>query len=450
MRPAHRRPKGALAPFGLAPLLLALSAPAIGHQDLAASIARQPGVGDRGRAHLVASPFGTIHAATFRFPRPVGTAIPAPFGLVRSNVSLDIDGRGRRAFDPPAEYDPERTFPIVDRARKGDRIVAARKEKAIAPAAEPPDAEPAAAESPAAEPPAAADMQLAMLPPAVAPDISAVPPMSPVPSDLPANAEEPERPRTPFSDWDTGELAPFEPDGAIAAPEHDASPAIPPARFYIDIAPLGAFGMLEPWTPGEGPILEPSDDAPMRPRVGARETIAPKGEVTGPEHTLKTPAERLGLTGKPRAKAEKCLADAIYFESRGESERGQMAVAQVVMNRVFSGYYPDDVCGVVYQNAHRRLACQFTFACDGIPDRVTEPDAWSRAKRIARETLDGKHWLPDVGKATHYHATWVHPYWVRAMRKLDKIGVHTFYRPRKWGDGADSPIWGDAVTAKKL
>ena len=63
--------------------------------------------------------------------------------------------------------------------------------------------------------------------------------------------------------------------------------------------------------------------------------------------------------------------------------RGQIAVAQVVMNRVFSPFYPNDVCGVVYQNANRHNACQFTFACDGIPDVVTEPDAWERAKRIA-------------------------------------------------------------------
>jgi spore germination cell wall hydrolase CwlJ-like protein len=111
---------------------------------------------------------------------------------------------------------------------------------------------------------------------------------------------------------------------------------------------------------------------------------------------------------------------------------------------VFSGYYPNDVCGVVYQNAHRHLACQFTFACDGIPDRITEADAWARAKRISVATLDGAVWLPEIGKATHYHAHWVHPRWVRTMHKLSRIGVHTFYRPRRWGDGADAPSWGSA------
>ena len=115
------------------------------------------------------------------------------------------------------------------------------------------------------------------------------------------------------------------------------------------------------------------------------------------------------LTGPKRAKAEKCLANAVYFEARSEPVRGQIAVAQVVMNRAFSGFYPNDVCGVVYQNAHRHLSCQFTFACDGIADVVNDPESWERAKRIAHETLDGKLWLPEIAKATHYHASYVQP-----------------------------------------
>ncbi len=170
-----------------------------------------------------------------------------------------------------------------------------------------------------------------------------------------------------------------------------------------------------------------------------KQTVAPKGEVTGPGQRPRTPAERLHLDAKARAKAEKCLAEAIYFESRGEVKRGQIAVAQVVMNRVFSGFYPNNVCGVVYQNAHRRNACQFTFACDGIPDVVTESDMWQQAKDIARDMLDGKLWLPEIGYSTHYHAYWVHPSWVNEMRRLHKIGVHSFYRPRAWGDTVEVP-----------
>jgi len=102
---------------------------------------------------------------------------------------------------------------------------------------------------------------------------------------------------------------------------------------------------------------------------------------------------------------------------------------------------------VVYQNAHRHLACQFTFACDNVRDVVTEPEAWEVAKRISRDTLDGKIWLPEIGKSTHYHAYWVRPSWVNEMKKLDRLGVHTFYRPRAWGDGSEAPAWGSAATS---
>jgi spore germination cell wall hydrolase CwlJ-like protein len=198
---------------------------------------------------------------------------------------------------------------------------------------------------------------------------------------------------------------------------------------------------------GKGKDIEKKDgekkDGGKTPQ--ANTTIAAKGEVTGEGRRPRTPAERLNLSGATRAKHERCLANAIYFEARGEYERGQMAVAQVVMNRVFSPYYPESVCGVVYQNAHKHLACQFTFACDNVRDVVTEPEAWETAKRIARDTLDGKLWLPEIGKATHYHATYVNPWWVRTMHKYKTLGVHIFYRPKRWGDGADEPTWDPAV-----
>ena len=86
--------------------------------------------------------------------------------------------------------------------------------------------------------------------------------------------------------------------------------------------------------------------------------------MTAQPQRSQSPATRLGLDAKGYAKASKCLSEAVYFEARGEPVRGQIAVAQVVVNRAFSGYYPENVCGVVYQNSHRHYACQFTFACD--------------------------------------------------------------------------------------
>jgi spore germination cell wall hydrolase CwlJ-like protein len=154
-----------------------------------------------------------------------------------------------------------------------------------------------------------------------------------------------------------------------------------------------------------------------------------------------TPSQVLGLAGKDRTKAEKCLANAVYFEARSEPRRGQIAVAQVVMNRVFSPYYPKDVCSVVYQNSHQHLACQFTFTCDGKSKAITERGAWWRAQRVAKQTLDGKVWLTAVGKSTHYHAYWVAPAWVAEMKKMFHYGVHTFYRPHRWGDGTKEAGW---------
>lgn len=162
------------------------------------------------------------------------------------------------------------------------------------------------------------------------------------------------------------------------------------------------------------------------------ELAATPAHVDAPGGIWPSPARRLGLKGAVLSKARKCLAEAIYFESRGEPRRGQVAVAQVVVNRVFSGYYPADICGAVYQNAHRKLACQFTFACDDVKDVVREPAMWTQANEIAADMLDGKLWLSSVGRATHYHASWVNPSWVSEMQMLDRIGVHTFYRPRNW------------------
>jgi hypothetical protein len=171
--------------------------------------------------------------------------------------------------------------------------------------------------------------------------------------------------------------------------------------------------------------------------------------VPSPPIPPPSPAYRLKLDDKAYAKAQRCLANAVYFEARSESIRGQMAVAQVVMNRVFSDFYPDDVCGVVYQNSHRRLACQFTFACDGKSKAIHDRHSWAVANRIARQTLDGQIYLPEVGKSTHYHAAYVRPIWAREMRKLARFGLHSFYRPYAWGNGANLPTWGKAMAQVK-
>lgn len=130
------------------------------------------------------------------------------------------------------------------------------------------------------------------------------------------------------------------------------------------------------------------------------------------------------------SKEQRCLAEAVYFEARSEPPDGQAAVAQVVLNRMKSGLYPASICGVVYQNRHRHLACQFTFACEGKALRTTESAAWESAKQIASAVLEGKTYLAEVGGATHYHAKYVRPYWAKRLKKMDVIGQHIFYKLR--------------------
>lgn len=132
-------------------------------------------------------------------------------------------------------------------------------------------------------------------------------------------------------------------------------------------------------------------------------------------------------------KQQRCLAEGIYFEARGEPELGQAAVAQVILNRVRAPAYPDTICGVVYQNKSWRNRCQFSFACDGITNNVRSLPAWRSAVRIARQVTDGEIWLEDVGDSTHYYAEYVSPGWAKRMKKVDKIGAHIFYRTKNGG-----------------
>jgi hypothetical protein len=142
---------------------------------------------------------------------------------------------------------------------------------------------------------------------------------------------------------------------------------------------------------------------------------------------------------KDSARQMRCLAEAIYFESRSEPEQGQAAVAQVVLNRVRSGIYPTTVCGVVYQDRNRPFACQFTFACEGKSLRIEEPGPWAVATRIAEGVVTGANYNPKVGEAVNYHANYVSPFWVGYLKRVDHIGAHIFYAMRdgvNWAPGA--------------
>ena len=127
-------------------------------------------------------------------------------------------------------------------------------------------------------------------------------------------------------------------------------------------------------------------------------------------------------------KEQACLANGIYFEARGESVRGQAAVAQVILNRVRNPAYPNSICGVVYQNDNWLNRCQFSFACDGRKKRIESPANYRTAQDVAMAVTAGKIFIPEVGSSTHYYANYVHPGWARTMQKMTKIGLHIFYR----------------------
>ena len=134
-------------------------------------------------------------------------------------------------------------------------------------------------------------------------------------------------------------------------------------------------------------------------------------------------------------RAENCLTQAIYYEGALEPERGQRAIAQVVLNRVRHPAFPDTVCGVVFQGQERLTGCQFTFTCDGSRARAPVPSIWRRANLIAKAALGGAV-EADVGLATHYHADYVMPYWSASLDAAGQIGRHLFY---SWKGGAGQP-----------
>jgi spore germination cell wall hydrolase CwlJ-like protein len=456
------------ASFGFALAIFALMPNEIGYQDIASLLARQPGVGERWQKRVTGAA-ATIQLATYSFGRPIGTSAPesATYRLASlEGAAADITGSLPRnsVLQSPPRYQAS-DFPKVDRTLKGDRLVVAPP-----PAVEPETGRPDEPQR-TLEDPSTSNASVMGAKTAAAP----VPKQASLDPELQAAMNAPPlpqygAPQLPKYDISLSlEAQPMdEPKTSRGAIQVEPLPSrdgfnIKTANLFFGNSSLGgSVESMERWQPGEEPtIVGPDPDMKVMASLPsgsdlARETesgesLAPKGEVNADNQLSKTPAERLGLIDeKPRARAEKCLAEVVYFEARGEAVRGQIAVAQVVMNRAFSGKYPNDVCGVVYQNKHRHMACQFTFACDNYADVIREPDMWERAKKIAKAMLDGQIWLPEVGKSTHYHAYYVHPSWVNEMTRLYKFGVHTFYRPKKWGDGSDAPSWGTPAQTAAL
>ena len=186
------------------------------------------------------------------------------------------------------------------------------------------------------------------------------------------------------------------------------------------------------------------------PPVAARQGVASPGSAPAGQASARVvplpPAEAIapGQAAEPFvvgvrserdiAASLQCLTAAVYYEARSESFEGQRAVAQVVLNRVRHPAFPKSVCGVVYQGSKRRTGCQFSFTCDGSLRAPRDPAAWARARRVAGAALAGSVYGP-VGHATHYHASYVQPWWAASLTRAVSVGSHIFYRWRgDWGD----------------
>ena len=149
-------------------------------------------------------------------------------------------------------------------------------------------------------------------------------------------------------------------------------------------------------------------------------------------------AEPFRMTGALDASRDlDCLAQAVYYEARGEGTAGMQAVAQVVLNRARHPAFPKTICGVVYQGAARRVGCQFSFVCDGSMRRGKEPGAWRKARDIAARALGG-YVMADVGNSTHFHTTGVSPSWRNRLLRVTQVGTHVFYRFGGRAGGSDA------------
>ena len=191
--------------------------------------------------------------------------------------------------------------------------------------------------------------------------------------------------------------------------------APPPVRRRAEIRPSAPAARMAA-TPSRA---EPTASfAPPPVNANAAPSVRRSG-YTPPYLDLKTP---------PRVPDNdlECLTQAIYYEARNESEAGQAAVAEVVLNRSRHRAYPKRVCEVVYQRNSR--TCQFTFTCDGsIGRRAINPVAWARAERIAREVYEGRSASQLPKNSVNYHANYVRPSWGSRLARVRQIGAHIFY-----------------------
>lgn len=141
---------------------------------------------------------------------------------------------------------------------------------------------------------------------------------------------------------------------------------------------------------------------------------------------MHSPAEELVMN---KLMAEhRCLSEALYYEARGEGDRGQKAIAEVIFSRMRKGNYGHSICAVVYEGAGQPK-CQFSFTCNGDLRQRKQAGAWMRAQMLAAEILTGEQQLHGAtGGATNFHAVSVEPDWAAELARTTQIGNHIFYK----------------------
>ncbi len=374
-RPALRRPdRSLLGPVVLGAAVWLASPTATAYQDMASLVSGSEST-TRWSAFVEKSVVGSVHAAELPFAAPAGGAALSGSGISAPGIgAVALRGKAAAADSP----DESR----VNRTEKRRRLVT------VVPVSPPKDFSAGSI----------LERSSMILRPAIEPDLA----MAFAPSDLAGREIEIAMSFFPKAD----RVSPAVPSYLAELVTNDMPDVL--ATAYAPAAPdyekSSPFAALLNRDENDGRFVPPASE-------GDHAWLARPLPASVFEESEQT-----------------CLANAIYFEARGESTKGQAAVAQVVLNRVRNPAYPDSICKVVYQNEHLRNRCQFSFACDGIPDRIASPAHYRKAGEVAMAVTAGKIFIPEVGSSTHYYAQYVSPRWARTMERMTKIGLHIFYR----------------------
>lgn len=204
-------------------------------------------------------------------------------------------------------------------------------------------------------------------------------------------------------------------------------------KFSSVMTALAATLVIPHMAMASDTVVKSMFDYETRALIDYNERIQPlisefSEDRAGSKSTSKMSNEYLASMQRPKStQSLECMAEALYFEARGETLMGQFAVAEVIKNRVSSSRFPDSVCGVINQGTGRKFACQFTYTCDGRPETIGNKKVYEKLRKISALVL--REEVEDITHgATYYHTKAVNPRWARVFTRTRSIGAHYFYR----------------------